>query len=69
MKENVLFINALNTLYLRLYGVGYKKNDQPDNDTENPLSSLHRLAIQEGIFTYTIPLTGWYTPQPMIDHL
>ena len=34
---NVLFNDALNTFYLRLYGVGHMSNDNSENERGNPL--------------------------------
>ena len=34
---NVLFNDALNTLYLRLYGVGHMVKDHSDSEKGNPL--------------------------------
>ena len=36
-EGNVLFNNALNTLYLRLYGVGHMVKDHSDSEKGNPL--------------------------------
>ena len=50
MKErerNVLFNDALNTFYLRLYGVRHMVKDHSDSEKGNPLLP-HRL--QQGIF-------------------
>ena len=39
MKEgNVLFNDALNTIYLRLYGVNHMVKDHSDSERGNPLS-------------------------------
>ena len=37
-ERNVLFNNALNTFYLRLYGVRHMVNDHSDSERGNPLS-------------------------------
>ena len=37
MEGNVLFNDALNTFYLRLYGVRHIVNDQSDSERGNPL--------------------------------
>ena len=59
-EGNVLFNNALNTFYLRLYGVGHMVKDHSDSDTANPLPPHGILfAISsKGSFIYTIPQTG-----------
>ena len=45
MKErNVLFNDALNTFYLRLYGVTHMVKDHSDSEKGNPLPP-HRLLI------------------------
>ena len=46
MKEgNVLFNDALNTFYLRLYGVRHMVKDHSDSEKGNPLPP-HRLLFQ-----------------------
>ena len=61
MKEgNVLFNNALNKLYLRLYDVGHMVKDHSDSKRGNPLPS-HGLNFpigSKGSFICTIPQTG-----------
>ena len=42
-EENVLFNDALNTFYLRLYGVGHMVKDHSYSERRNPL-----LLLQEG---------------------
>ena len=56
----VLFNNALNTFYLRLYGVRHMVKDQSDSEKGNPLPP-HRLLLSinsKGYFICTIPQTG-----------
>ena len=36
-RKNVLFNDALNTFYLRLYGVGHMVKDHSDSERGNPL--------------------------------
>ena len=43
-ERNVLFNDALNTFYLRLYGVRYMVKDHSDSEKGNPLPP-HRLLI------------------------
>ena len=43
-ERNVLFNDALNTFYLRLYGVRHMVKDHCDNEKENPLPP-HRLLL------------------------
>ena len=61
LKEgNVLFNDALNTFYLRLYGVRHMVKDHSDSEKGNPLAP-HRLLFpisSKGSFICTIPLTG-----------
>ena len=59
-EGNVLFNNALNTFYLRLYGVRHMVMDHSDSEKGNPLP-LHRLLFlinSKGSFICTIPKTG-----------
>ena len=59
-EGNVLFNNALNTFYLRLYGVRHMVKDHSDSEKGNPLPP-HRLLFpinSKGYFICTIPQTG-----------
>ena len=59
-KEMFLFNDALNTFYLRLYGVGHMVKDHSDSEIVNPLLP-HRLLFpisSKGSFIQTIPQTG-----------
>ena len=59
-ERNVLFNDALNTFYLRLYGVRNMVKDHSDSDKGNPLPP-HRLLLSissKGSFICTIPQTG-----------
>ena len=59
-ERNVLFNDALNTFYLRLYGVRHMVNDNSDSEKGNPLPP-HRLLLSinsKGSFICTIPQTG-----------
>ena len=59
-EGNVLFNNALNTFYLRLYGVRHMVKDHSDSEKVNPLPP-HGLLFQsssKGSFICTIPQTG-----------
>ena len=59
-EGNVLFNDALNTFYLRLYGVRHMVKDYFDSEKGNPLSP-HRLLFpisSKGSFICTIPQTG-----------
>ena len=77
MKEGyVLFNDALNTFYLRLYGVTHMVKDHSDNEIGNPLSPYGQLSdLQQGFFYMHHPTdriahttafvkpswsTGWY---------
>ena len=56
-EGNVLFNDALNTFYLRLYGVRHMVKDHSDSEKGNPLPP-HRLLFpinSEGSFIYIIP--------------
>ena len=59
-ERNVLFNDALNTFYLRLYVVRHMVNDHSDSEKGNPLPP-HRLLLwinSKGSFICTIPQTG-----------
>ena len=59
-EGNVLFNDALNTFYLRLYGVRHMVKDLSDSEKGNPLPP-HRLLFpinSKGSFICTIPQTG-----------
>ena len=58
-EGNVLFNDALNTFYLRLYGVRHMVKDHSDSEKGNLLLP-HRLLFpinSKGSFICTIPLT------------
>ena len=71
MKEkegNVLFNDALNTFYLRLYGVKHMVKDHSDSEKGNPLPP-HKLLFpinSTGSFICTIPQTGLHIPRPLL---
>ena len=59
-ERNVLFNDALNAFYLRLYGVRHMVKDHSDSEKGNPLPQ-HRLFFpisSKGSFICTIPQTG-----------
>ena len=59
-EVNVLFNNALNTFYLRLYGVGHMVKEHSDSERGNPLLP-HGLLFpinSKGSFICIIPQTG-----------
>ena len=59
-EDNVLFNDALNTFYLRLYGVRHMVKDHSDSEKGNP-QPPHRLLFpinSKGSFICTIPQTG-----------
>ena len=59
-EGNVLFNDALNTFYLRLYSVGHMVTDHTDSDRGNLLSP-HGLLFpisSKGSYICTIPHTG-----------
>ena len=58
-EGNVLFNDALNIFYLRLYGVRHMVKDHSDSEKGNPLPP-HRLLLSinsKGSFICTIPQT------------
>ena len=61
-EKNVLFNDALNTFYLRLYGVRHMVKDHSDSEKGNPLpphSDIGYSSINsKGSFICTIPQTG-----------
>ena len=59
-EGNVLINDALNTFYLRYYGVRHMVKDHSDSEKANPLPS-HRLLFpinSKGSFICIIPKTG-----------
>ena len=59
-ERNVLFNDALNTFYLRLYGVRHMVKDHSDSEKGNPLPP-HGLLFSissKGSFICTIPQKG-----------
>ena len=59
-EGNVLFNDALNTFYLRLYGVRHMVKDHSDSEKGNPLPP-HRLLFpsnSKGSFICIFPQTG-----------
>ena len=72
-ERNVLFNDALNTFYLRLYGVRHMVKDHSDSEKGNPLPP-HRLLLSINSkvpFIYTIPdrithTTAFVTP--VVEH-
>ena len=59
-KNNVLFNDALNTFYLRLYGVRHMVKHHSDSEKENPLPP-HRLLL-------SISSKGMHRPTDRIAH-
>ena len=59
-ERNVLFNDALNTFYLRLYGVRHMVKDHSDSEKGNPLPPHRQLLLinSNGYFICTIPQTG-----------
>ena len=58
MEGNVLFHNALDIFYLRLYGVRHMVNNHSDSNRGNPLPPLHGLLFpisSKGSFICIIP--------------
>ena len=71
-EGNVLFNDALDTFYLRLYGVKHMVKDHSDSERENPLPP-HRLLFpinSKGSFICIIPqmthATAFVTP--VVEH-
>ena len=59
-EGNVLFNDALNTFYLRLYGVRHMVKDHSDSERGNPLPPHGQLfpISSKGSFICIIPQTG-----------
>ena len=63
----VLFNDAPNACYLRLYGVTHMVKDHTDSERGNPLTP-HVLLFpisSKGSFICTIPQTGQHIPRPV----
>ena len=68
VKEgNVLFNDALNTFYLRLYGVGYMVKDHSFSERGNPLLPLHGLLFYMHHPIYRIAHTTVFVT-PVVEH-
>ena len=61
-EGNVLFNDALNTFYLRLYGIKHIVKDHSDSKSGHPLPTLHGLffSISKGSFKCIIPRKCFY---------
>ena len=65
---NVVFNDAINTFYLRLYGVGHMVKDHSDSERGNPLlphGLLFPISSTDS-FICTIPHTGQHMPPPLL---
>ena len=70
-EGNVLFNDALNTFYLRLYGVRHMVNDHSDSERGNQLPP-HELFFpisSKGSFICSIQQTGLHIPRPLLHQL
>ena len=70
-EGNVLFNDALNTFYLRLYDVRHMVKDHSDRERGNLLPP-HRLLFSissKGSFICIIPQTGYHIPRPLLHQL
>ena len=56
-EGNVLFNDAPNTFYLRLYGVRHMVKDHSDSERGNPLRPLFPISSKDS-FICIIPQTG-----------
>ena len=64
-ERHVLFNDALNTFYFRLYGVRHMEKDHSDREIENPLPP-HGILFpinSKDYFMCTIPQTGQLIPR------
>ena len=67
-EGNVLFNDALNTFYLRLYGVRHMVKDHSDSEKGNPLPP-YRLIFpinSKGSFICPIPQKGLHIARPLL---
>ena len=67
-ERNVLFNDALNTFYLRIFGVRHMVKDHSDSEKGNPLPP-HRLLLSinsKGSFICIIPQKGYHIPRPLL---
>ena len=66
--RNVLFNDAFNTFYLRLYGVGHMVKDHSDSKRGNPMppDGLLFPISSKGSIICIIPQTGWHIPRPLL---
>ena len=68
-KEKMFyFIDALNTFYLWLYGVGHMVKDHSDSERGNllPPPGLIFPISSKGSFICTIPQRGLHIPWPLV---
>ena len=66
-EGNVLFSDAFNTFYLRLYGVRHMVKDHSDSERGNllPPQGLLFLIRCKGSFIKIIPQTRQHIPEPL----
>ena len=57
-EDNILFKDALNTFYWRLYGVRHMVKDHTDSEKGNLPHGLLFSINSKGSFICTIPQTG-----------
>ena len=67
-EGNVLFNDALNTFYLRLYDVGHMVKDHSDSQRGNALPPHGQLfpISGKGSFICIIPQIGQHIPWPLL---
>ena len=63
-ERNVLFNDALNTFYLRLYGVRHMVKDHSDSEKENLLAVTYRLTAR--VLLYAPSHRQYNIPQPLL---
>ena len=51
-KGNVLFNDALNTFYLRLYGVGHMVKYHSESERGNPLTPQHSISNKGSVLSH-----------------
>ena len=69
-EGNVLFNDAFNTFYLRLYGVRHMVKDHSDSKRENPLPphGLLFFDYQQGLFYMHHPTDRIAFVTPVVEH-
>ena len=65
-ERNILFNDALNTFYLRLYGVRHMVMDHSDSEKGNPLPPHRLLLLTARVLLYAPSHRQYNIPQPLL---